>query len=65
MFFIALRSPDFYFVLYCKIVWLRTPILTSIDFISANIFIRDSLIFTTGELSVIEPECSVVLAFIV
>lgn len=64
MFFMALRSPDFYLVLYCKIVWLRTPILTSIDFISAKILIRDSLILTTGELSVIEPECSDVLALI-
>ena len=64
-FFAALRSPLLSLVLYCRIVWLRTPILTSIDLISAIILIRDSLIFATGELSVIEPECSLVLALII
>lgn len=64
MFFMAFLSPDFYLVLYWRIVWLKTPILTSIDFISAMILINDSLILTTGELSVILPECSLVLAYV-
>lgn len=49
-----------YLVLYCRMVWLSTPILTSIDFISVIMVVSDSLILTTGELSVIEPECSLV-----
>lgn len=64
MFLRAFLSPDFSLVLYWRMVWLRTPIRTSIDFISAKILMRDSLILTTGELSVIVPECSLVFACI-
>lgn len=52
-----------YFDLYCKTVWFKTPNLTSIDLIYVCIFLRASLIFTTGEVSVIVPECSLVLAW--
>jgi hypothetical protein len=62
--FCAFLSTFRSLVLYCSIVWLRTPIRTSIDFISATIFISAYLIFTTGELSVIVPECSLVFAFV-
>lgn len=54
-----LRSLD----LYCSTVWLSTPSRTSMDFIYVCMFFKAYFIFTTGEVSVIVPECSFVFAY--
>ncbi len=48
--------------LYWRTVWLSTPKRTSIDFIYVCMFFKAYLILTTGEVSVIAPECSLAFA---
>ena len=54
------RSVFFSLDLYCRMVCPRTPMRTSMLFISARIVLQASFILTTGEESVIVPECQFV-----
>lgn len=62
--FLSFLSWFLSFDLYCSTVWLSTPRRTSIDFIYVCMFLRASFIFTTGDVSVIVPECSFAFAYL-